>query len=33
MGFALQMDKPIVGGVLFTGRHGEKVRTPIQPVM
>jgi len=27
------MDMPIVGGVLLTGRHGEKVRTPVQPVV
>jgi len=27
------MDMPIVGGVLFTGRHGEKVGTPVQPVV
>jgi len=33
MEFALQVDKPIVGGILFARRHGEKTRTPIQPVM
>jgi len=33
MGFALQMDKPIVGGILFARRHGEKTRTPIQSIM
>lgn len=28
MGFALQVDVSVIGGVLFARRHGEKIRTP-----